>query len=118
MNKVQPTFTRPKGMDHESSSNLYVANCGPAVGISFDNIESVFGTYGKVIGVHAADETGTRVIVCFHEVNAAQVAFKALNGYSCSDLGGRTLHLRYSVPQLPQKVLIVNRASSCKTFLL
>ncbi|XP_010933030.1 alkylated DNA repair protein ALKBH8 homolog isoform X2 [Elaeis guineensis] len=68
MNKVQSKFTRPKGMDHESSSNLYVANCGPAVGISFDNIESVFSTFGKVIGVHAADETGTRVIVCFHEI--------------------------------------------------
>ncbi|KAG1362779.1 alkylated DNA repair protein ALKBH8 [Cocos nucifera] len=105
MNKVWSKFTRPNGMDHESSSSLYVANCGPSVGISFDNIESVFGSFGKVIGIHAADETGTRVIVCFHEVSAAQAAFKALNGYSCSNLGGRTLHMRYSVPQPPLKVM-------------
>lgn len=105
MNKVQSRFTRLKGMGYESSPNLYVANCGPAVGISFDNIESVFSTFGKVMGVYAADETGARVIVCFHEVSAAQAAFKALNGNSLLDLGGRTLHLQYSVPLPPQKAL-------------
>ncbi|XP_072986842.1 alkylated DNA repair protein ALKBH8 homolog [Typha latifolia] len=96
-------FTCPKGLDNQFSPNLYVANCGPAVGLSFDIIKSVFGTFGEVMGVHAADNSGARVIVCFHEVTAAQAAIKALNGFPCPALRGRTLHIRYSVPR-QQKV--------------
>lgn len=101
-------FTRFKGLENEPTPNLFVANCGPAVGMSFDNIESAFGIFGKVVGVHAADETGTRVIVCFSEVNAAQAAFKALNGLPCAELGGRIMHISYSVVRPLQKVLVVD----------
>ncbi|KAG6477894.1 hypothetical protein ZIOFF_061326 [Zingiber officinale] len=96
-------FTKPKGLKHEPTPYLFIANCGPAVGIPFENIESAFSIFGKVIGVHAADETGARVIVCFSEVNAAEAAIKMLNGCPCAELGGRTLHIRYSAIQPPQK---------------
>ncbi|KDP28060.1 hypothetical protein JCGZ_19468 [Jatropha curcas] len=94
-----PRFTRPKGEDGQLSTNLYVANCGPSVGISYEMIESVFSRFGQVKGVYAADESGARVIVSYFEVDSAQAAFKALNGNFCSDLGGRHLHIRFSVLQ-------------------
>ncbi|KAL0330980.1 UNVERIFIED_CONTAM: Alkylated DNA repair protein ALK [Sesamum angustifolium] len=95
-----PRFTCPKGGDGESSPHLYVANCGPAVGLSYDTIASVFGTYGEVKGVCAADESGTRVIVSYHDKSSAQAAMKALNRHPCSSLGGRFLHIQYSVQSL------------------
>ena len=107
MYRMQSRFTRPKESKCESSPNLYVANCGPKVGVSYNDIETVFGTFGEIIGVYAADETGVRVIVCFAEVSSAQTAFKALNGYPCQELGGRTLHIRYSVPHPAAKVFIL-----------
>ncbi|XP_059641446.1 alkylated DNA repair protein ALKBH8 homolog isoform X2 [Cornus florida] len=94
-----PRFTRPKEEDGESSPNLYVANCGPAVGLSFDTIASVFSTYGEVKGVYEADETGTRVIISYSEESSAQEALNALDGHPCPDLNGRYLHIRYSVLQ-------------------
>ncbi|CAN0880218.1 Alkylated DNA repair protein ALKBH8 homolog [Linum grandiflorum] len=92
-----PRFTRPKGGDAQSSPNLYVANCGPAVGLSYDTIASVFSAYGEVAGVYAADESGTRVIVSYGEVDSAQAALQALHGRPCPELGGRSLHIRASV---------------------
>ncbi|RWW52965.1 hypothetical protein BHE74_00040575 [Ensete ventricosum] len=109
MSMMNSRFSRLKGTKNEPTPNLFVANCGPAVGMSFDNIESAFGIFGKVLGVHAADETGTRVIVCFSEVSAAQAAFKALNGLPCADLGGRIMHICYSVVRPLQKVLVVHK---------
>ncbi|XP_022976811.1 alkylated DNA repair protein alkB homolog 8 isoform X2 [Cucurbita maxima] len=94
-----PRFARPRGENGSSSSspNLYVANCGPAVGISHRTVAAVFGDFGDVKGVHAADETGTRVIVCFSEESSARAALEALHGRPCPLLGGRTLHIRYSI---------------------
>ncbi|KAJ4759014.1 RNA-binding (RRM/RBD/RNP motifs) family protein [Rhynchospora pubera] len=97
-------FTRPKGTGESNSSpNLYVANCGPAVGLTHDAIKSAFQIFGEVIGVQSADDSGVRVIVCFAEDTAAQAAFQAWNEKSCPNLAGRVLHMRYSVPR-PQKV--------------
>ncbi|GAB4857963.1 Alkylated DNA repair protein alkB 8 [Ancistrocladus abbreviatus] len=96
-----PKFMRPKGGAEENatSSNLYIANCGPAVGISLDMISSVFGAFGEVIGVYAADESGVRVIVSFMHDNSAQAALNALHGHPCLEFGGRILHIRYSIPR-------------------
>ncbi|XP_021903098.1 alkylated DNA repair protein alkB homolog 8 [Carica papaya] len=95
-----PRFVRPKGVDGEKSSNLYVANCGPAVGSSLDTIASVFSAFGEVKGVYAADDSGARVIVSYTESTSAQAALKAMDGRPCPDLGGRSLHIRFSVLQL------------------
>ncbi|XP_052209561.1 LOW QUALITY PROTEIN: alkylated DNA repair protein ALKBH8 homolog [Diospyros lotus] len=97
-------FGRP--IDGKSSPNLYVANCGPAVGLSFNTIATVFSTFGEVIGVYAADESGTRVIVSYVEESSAQAALKALNKRPCPDLAGRFLHIQYSIVQPPKQVLM------------
>ncbi|XP_057478822.1 alkylated DNA repair protein ALKBH8 homolog [Actinidia eriantha] len=60
-------------------ANLYVANCGAAVGLSIDAISSVFSTFGEVNGVYAADESGTRVIVSYINENAARASLKTRN---------------------------------------
>ncbi|KAJ9707667.1 hypothetical protein PVL29_002624 [Vitis rotundifolia] len=99
-----PRFSRPKGVDGELSPNLYVANCGPAVGLSFDTITSVFSTFGEVKGVYPADDSGARVIVSYFEESAAQAALKTLDGHPCPALGGRFLHIRYSIFQPPSQV--------------
>ncbi|KAK4389099.1 Alkylated DNA repair protein ALK [Sesamum angolense] len=106
-----PRFTCPKGGDGESSPHLYVANCGPAVGLSYDTIASVFGTYGEVKGVCVADESGTRVIVSYHDKSSAQAAMKALNRHPCSSLGGRFLHIQYSVQSLDHVDHLVSEVS-------
>ncbi|KAH7658968.1 tRNA (carboxymethyluridine(34)-5-O)-methyltransferase protein [Dioscorea alata] len=98
-------FTRPK-CSTTTSPNLYVANCGPTVGLSLETISSVFSAFGLVTGVHAADDTGARVIVCFSDTTAAQAAYQALNGNPCPQLRGRTLRMRFSLPKLPAKVLL------------
>lgn len=81
----------------ECSQNLCVANCGLAVGLSFDVIASVFKKFGEVRGVYAADESGNRVIVCFDSRSSAKSAMEALHGRSCPLLGCCCLHIRYSV---------------------
>lgn len=100
-----PRFGRPKrlGVD-ETTPNLYIANCGPSVGLPFETIASVFSTFGELNGVYAADESGTRVIVSYKEESSAQAAFEALNKLPCADLGGRFLHMQYSVVQHPKQV--------------
>lgn len=81
------------------SPNLFVANCGPAVGVSHDAVRAVFGRFGEVKGVYAADESGARTIVCYGEESSAEAAAEALNGRPCAELSGRSLHIRYSVLQ-------------------
>ncbi|XP_076903541.1 alkylated DNA repair protein ALKBH8 homolog [Bidens hawaiensis] len=99
-----PKFTRPKG-GQELSCNLYVANCGPAVGLTLDRIASAFSSFGTLKGVYPADETGCRVIVSYHDHTSAHSALKALNQNPSRDLGGRSLHIRYSIerPSWPAK---------------
>ena len=104
-----PRFGRPKGVDMQGklSPNLFVANCGPAVGLSHDTIASVFAAFGEVNGVFAADESGARVIISYCDESSARAALEALDGHPCPELGGRTLHIRYSVLQPTALVLDV-----------
>lgn len=100
-----PRFAKPKATN-ESSSNLYVANCGPAVGLDFDIVKSAFSKFGVVSGVYLADESGTRVIVSFVENVAAKAALEALDRCPCRELGGRVLHIKYSVFQPPVEKVV------------
>lgn len=99
---MPPTrFMRPAGGAAESA-NLYVANCGPAVGVSLSDIAAAFGAFGEVTGVHLADGSGARVVVCFADACSARAAVAAWGGgAACAALRGRTLHIRYSLPQAP-----------------
>ncbi|XP_040987346.1 alkylated DNA repair protein ALKBH8 homolog isoform X6 [Juglans microcarpa x Juglans regia] len=99
-----PRFGRPKGFEGDSSPNLYVANCGPAVGLSYDSIASVFSAFGELKGVFAADDSGARVIVSYRDESSATAALEAFDGHPCPDLGGRSLHIRYSVLQPTSQV--------------
>ncbi|KAI4312937.1 hypothetical protein MLD38_037722 [Melastoma candidum] len=90
-------FRRPPAGTQQRSQYLFVANCGPSVGDSYADIQAAFSKFGVVTGVHAADDSGTRVIVCYDSESAAAVALEELNGRSCANLGGRSLHVRYSV---------------------
>ncbi|GJN26538.1 hypothetical protein PR202_gb14475 [Eleusine coracana subsp. coracana] len=73
---IKSGFTRPRQRAEDSASPtpsavLYVANCGPAVGVTDADVREAFGAFGEVAGVHAADDSGARVIVRFHEPAAA-----------------------------------------------
>jgi alkylated DNA repair protein alkB family protein 8 len=109
---VQPRFVRPTQSSPSSisgepnSSNLYVANCGPAVGLTHNAIAAVFAEFGEVNGVYAADDSGVRVIVSFADPFSAKAALEALSGRPCPDLKGRSLHIRYSVLQLPSETQV------------
>lgn len=89
-------FRRAKD-ESEVSENLYVANVGPRVGVSYADIAEVFGSFGDVEAVYPADDSGVRVVVCFAHHSFAQAAFEALDARPCPDLGGRSLHIRYSL---------------------
>lgn len=100
-------FTRPHQRAESSASRtpsavLYVANCGPAVGVTDADVREAFGAFGEVVGVHAADDSGARVIVQFQEPAAAEAAMAALHGRPCGRLASRVLHIRYSVPVKPK----------------
>lgn len=90
-------FRRPKAGEDERSPNLFVANCGPAVGVSYEAIGSVFSAFGDVKGVYAADDSGARVIVSYFDEGSAQAAFNSLHSRPCPDLANRFLHISYSV---------------------
>lgn len=96
---------RPKagggGFHGGPSPNLFVANCGPAVGLSLDAISSAFAAFGELKGVFPADDSGARVIVSYSDEASAQEALSALEGRPFSALGGRVLHIRYSVHRQP-----------------
>ncbi|KAJ3680716.1 hypothetical protein LUZ60_016994 [Juncus effusus] len=89
-------FIRPKASEKEPSSNLYVANCGPAVGLTYNDIKSEFEKFGEIISVNPADNSGVRVVISFTDINSAQAAFQALNGKPCLNLNNRVLHIQYS----------------------
>jgi len=100
-------YTRPRPLADDAappppSAVLYVANCGPAVGVTDADVRAAFGAFGEVAGVQAADNSGARVIVRFHEPAAAEAAIAALHGRPCDALAGRVLHIRYSVPVKPK----------------
>ncbi|KAM7262089.1 hypothetical protein ACFE04_021166 [Oxalis oulophora] len=95
----EPRFRRPnlENGGLATSPNLFVANCGPGVGVSHEAISRVFSKFGEVKGVYAADESGARVIVSFSDNDSAKAAIDSLHARPCDDLLGRTLHIRYSI---------------------
>ncbi|GJT71047.1 alkylated DNA repair protein AlkB homolog 8 [Tanacetum coccineum] len=76
------------------------AKCGLAVGLTLDFIASTFSLYRTVKRVYLADERGCRVIVSYDDETTAQTILNALDRKPCSHLGGRSLHVHYSVQRL------------------
>ncbi|KAL5578218.1 hypothetical protein UlMin_019917 [Ulmus minor] len=97
-----PRFGHPKGNGAgkgQSSPNLFIANCGPTVGLSYKDIAGAFGAYGEVKGVFPADESGAQVVIYFFDEACACLAMETLDGHLCSQLGGRSFHIKYSLLQ-------------------
>ncbi|KAL3688151.1 hypothetical protein R1sor_014460 [Riccia sorocarpa] len=95
-------FIKPKpGAEQEPTAHLFVANCGPAVGLSVNTIKTVFSAFGPVEAVRLAGDSGTRVVVSFENVQDAAAAKKALDGQKCEDLQGRVMFMQFSVFQPP-----------------
>lgn len=109
--RMRPSLDEEAKTISRVSNHLYVANCGPAVGLSLDDIAYAFATYGEVVGVHPADETGARVIVSFTEATSAQAALKALHASPCHLLKHRVLYIQYSVLQPPSVTKVPNNDS-------
>lgn len=98
MKFARPILSRTDRSDQTlTSSNLYVANCGPQLGFSHSDIATAFSNFGEVVGVHPADESDARVIVCYADESSAREAMGKWSGRSCKELGGRILHIRYSL---------------------
>ncbi|MQL99219.1 hypothetical protein Taro_031939 [Colocasia esculenta] len=97
-------FASPVAASTDECPNLYVANCGPAVGFPLADVAAAFAAFGEVAAVHPADGTGARVVVCFADAGGARAAAEALGGGApCAALGGRVLHIRYSLPRPPPR---------------
>eukprot|EP00250_Pteridium_aquilinum_P013503 c21374_g1_i1 orf=43-1125(+) len=95
-------FARPRGSS--PSPHLFVANCGPALGLALPTIAGAFSAFGPLAHLQLADATGCRVIVSFHDTAHAQAAQAALHGLPCPSLGNRVLHIQYSVARLSTMV--------------
>jgi alkylated DNA repair protein alkB family protein 8 len=98
----QMTFGKPPhGMP---TPHLYVANCGPAVGISFSDIKKAFETFGPVVNVQPAGTSGSRVYVSFDSVDNAVAARGAWNSVPCDALAGRVMVIQHAVLQTQPSV--------------
>lgn len=98
----QITFGKPpQGMP---TSHLYVANCGPAVGISFSDIRKAFEIFGFIVNVQPAGTSGSRVYVSFDSVDSAVAARGAWNSVACDALEGRVMVIQHALPQTQPSV--------------
>lgn len=81
------------------TSHLYVANCGPAVGISLSDIKKAFETFGPVVNVQLAGTSGSRVYVSYDTVENAVAARGMWNSKPCEALECRVMVIQHAVPQ-------------------
>ncbi|XP_042950207.1 alkylated DNA repair protein ALKBH8 homolog [Carya illinoinensis] len=73
--------------------------------LSYDSIASVFSAFGELKGVFAADDNGAHDIVSHHDESSATAALEAFDGHPSLDLGGYSLHVRYSVLQSASQIV-------------
>jgi alkylated DNA repair protein alkB family protein 8 len=85
--------------DETPTEHLYVANCGPAVGLQMSAIEEAFSSFGELAGMRAADDSGTRMVISFQRVEDAVAAKEAWSGQRCGLLMDRVMLIQYSVPR-------------------
>ena len=90
-------FAKPSSRGSSTTPHLFVANCGPALGLPLSQIRDAFHSFGPVSDVCLADASGCRVIVSFDRAADAESALSTLNTLPCPSLGNRILHLQYSI---------------------
>ncbi|KAG0598563.1 hypothetical protein M758_12G084100 [Ceratodon purpureus] len=94
-----PQITFGKPAHGVPTAHLYVANCGPAVGISYSDIKKAFEVFGPVVNVQPAGTSGSRVYVSYDSVDNAVAARGAWNSVACDALEGRVMVIQHAVPQ-------------------
>ena len=98
-NAPPPAFVKPSRALQEPTAHLYVANCGPAVGISLSEIKEAFQGFGPVLRVHPAGDSGSRVYVSYANESDAVAAREAWNSKPCDALRSRVMVIQHAVPQ-------------------
>lgn len=96
---ILPAFIKPSRTMQDPTAHLYVANCGPAVGITFTKIREVFESFGPVSSVQPAGDSGSRVYVSYDNVSDAVAAREAWNSKQCEALHGRVMLMQHAVTQ-------------------
>jgi alkylated DNA repair protein alkB family protein 8 len=88
-------FVRPKA-GSPPSCHLYVANLGPAVGVSVTEASAIFSTFGTVTDIQEAGDCGNRLYISFADREAAQNAKAALHQRPCPAAGGRVIIIQFA----------------------
>lgn len=101
-----PPITFGKPSHGSPTSHLYVANCGPAVGLSFTDIKKAFEIFGPVVNVQPAGTSGSRVYVSYDSTENAVAARGAWNSKPCDALGSRVMVIQHAVPHAQPSVWI------------
>lgn len=100
---LQTSFVKPPPT-MQGTAHLYVANCGPDVGLAFSDIKKAFEIFGSVENVQLAGASGSRVYVSYHNVDDAVAARNAWNLKPCDALQGRVMVIQHAVPQTQSSV--------------
>lgn len=88
-------FVRPK-LGSPPTCHLFVANLGPAVGVSVSEARTIFATFGTVTDIQEAGECGNRLYISFADSASAQEARVALHERPCLAAGDRVLTIQYA----------------------
>lgn len=80
---------------------LFVANAGPKVGDTTEDVALTCRAFGDVVAVEVADPSKAQCLVTMALEEAAAAAQAALHGRPCDSLGGRKLWVQFS--QEPQR---------------
>lgn len=75
---------------------LYVANCGPGVGMAMDAVLQMFARFGHVEAVQLAPDSTSRLFVTFAEAAAAAAAKDTWHLKPCPEAGGRAMVLNFA----------------------
>ena len=95
-------FCKPKG--GQQSRHLFIGNCGPAVGVSLDQISSVLASLGLAGESLAARESNqARVYASFASTGQAAAVLQQAAQLSAG-LGGRQLVLKYAALEPEEQV--------------
>eukprot|EP00959_Pyramimonas_sp_CCMP1952_P433870 9085533-Pyramimonas_sp.AAC.1 len=69
----------PAGVQ-SASQHLYVANTGPAVGVSLESVQCALGQFGEVERVVCPDHTKPKIFLTFKNVDSAVAAHAWIEG--------------------------------------
>ena len=111
-------FCRPKA--GSATRHLFVGNCGPAVGLTKNQVQHYFECTGaEAVTIPApAEAASSHVFVTYKTVAAAEVVLKVLSAKPAAELGNRKLVVKYAAKKLDQQADKVRKSpnSTCHYF--